>query len=253
LPRLALLIDAENVQLQLVEEIFAKASEFGTPVIRRAYACYTSSQVHSWRSSPYARIGVTPIHVPSVTKGKNAADISLAIDAMEIAMSGKADVVCIVTSDGDFSMLGHKLREHGVSVLGVGDQRSPDGWRGACDTFLLVDQPASPKKKSAAAENANKPLPPRMPMKELAAAVVDIMADRPTVALAVVGHDLKELDPHFTPKRYGFKNLSGLVGSLSHYGVALFQSEGEWFVRQKRHEAVADASELPEFVTAPAA
>lgn len=251
MPRLALLIDAENVQIKLVEEIFARASEFGTPVIRRAYACYTSSQVHSWRSSPYARIGATPIHVPSVTKGKNAADISLAIDAMEIALTGKADIVCVVTSDGDFSMLGHKLREHGVGVLGIGDERSPEGWRGACDRFLVVDKPAQSKPAPAAKAQAQAK-PPRMPMKNLAQTVLDIIGERPLAALSVIGADLRERDPGFSPKRYGFRNLSGLVSALSHYGVSLVEVEGECFVRSKAAQQDEVLDELPGFVTSPA-
>lgn len=251
LPRLALLIDTENVQLPLVGEIYAKACEFGSPVIRRAYACYTSHQANCWRNSPYARIGATPIHAPSVTKGKNAADISLAIDAIEIAITGKADVVCIATSDGDFSMLGHKLREYGVTVLGIGDRRSPEGWQGACDHFAIVDQTLDEKAIPLPDPDAA-PRPPRFPLKAVAKAILEIVDERPLVALSVIGTDLREIDPNFSPKRYGFKKLSGMVSSLAHYGISLVEAEGEHFVRRKERESIILPDEADERETAPA-
>lgn len=207
--RVALLIDAENVSSAVVPDIFGKASGFGRLVIRRAFASYASENVRGWRTSCYAGLGITPVHVPTVTKGKNAADISLAIDAMEIALTGKANVICIVSSDGDFSMLGHKLRESGVKVIGFGDSRSPAGWQGACDTFLFSEE-----RDVAMAEVADPDKNAKDAMRSLESVIRQLVGEKGEASLCSIGNALRDLEIGFTPKRFGFKKLSDLARNL---------------------------------------
>ena len=136
--RLAVLIDAENVPRNSMKAIMEEAAIYGTPTIKRIYGDWTSPNVGSWKSLLLEN-AVTPIQQYSYTTGKNSTDSAMIIDAMDILYEGKTDGFCIVSSDSDFTRLAIRLREAGMKVIGMGEQKTPVAFRVACDKFIYIE------------------------------------------------------------------------------------------------------------------
>ncbi len=136
--RLAVLIDAENVPRNSMKAIMEEAAIYGTPTIKRIYGDWTSPNVGAWKSLLLEN-AVTPIQQYSYTTGKNSTDSAMIIDAMDILYEGKTDGFCIVSSDSDFTRLAIRLREAGMKVIGMGEQKTPVAFRVACDKFIYIE------------------------------------------------------------------------------------------------------------------
>ncbi len=136
--KIALLIDAENVSRKYVKLILDEISEYGVVTYKRVYGDFASPGVSSWKNSlmDYA---MTPVFQINYTKGKNASDSAMVIDAMDILYSGRVDAFCLVTSDSDFTKLAIRLREAGMLVVGMGEQKTPGSLVAACETFKFLD------------------------------------------------------------------------------------------------------------------
>lgn len=135
--RIAVLVDGDNVPGAHAPEIQRVAQAHGTPQVMRVYL--DAQRPTAWHDAPGFRL----IHAG---QGKNASDLLMAIDAMELALSAKADRFIIVSSDGDFTHLAQRLREFGLSVIGLGDHKAPRHLRAACTTFTQL---ALPEKTSS--------------------------------------------------------------------------------------------------------
>jgi uncharacterized LabA/DUF88 family protein/Fe-S-cluster formation regulator IscX/YfhJ len=136
--RLAVLIDAENVPRNSMKAIMEEAAIYGTPTIKRIYGDWTSPNVGAWKTLLLEN-AVTPIQQYSYTTGKNSTDSAMIIDAMDILYEGKTDGFCIVSSDSDFTRLAIRLREAGMKVIGMGEQKTPVAFRVACDKFIYIE------------------------------------------------------------------------------------------------------------------
>ena len=136
--RLAVLIDADNVPRNSMKAIMEEAAIYGTPTIKRIYGDWTSPNVGAWKSVLLEN-AVTPIQQYSYTTGKNSTDSAMIIDAMDILYEGKTDGFCIVSSDSDFTRLAIRLREAGMKVIGMGEQKTPVSFRVACDKFIYIE------------------------------------------------------------------------------------------------------------------
>ena len=136
--KLALLIDAENISRKYIKLIMDELNEFGTPTYKRVYGDFTSCGVSSWKDvlRTYA---LTPILQYGYTKGKNSSDSAMIIDAMDILYSGNVNGFCLVTSDSDFTRLANRLREAGMLVVGMGEQKTPGSLVAACEHFKYLD------------------------------------------------------------------------------------------------------------------
>jgi len=137
-PRIALLIDADNVSAARLPGILAELAKYGTANIRRAYGDWTAPTLKGWtaRLHEYA---IRPIQQFSYSKGKNATDIALVIDAMELLYTQKLTAFCIASSDADFTPLVMHLRSAGQDVYGFGDRKTPEPFVNACTAFLYLD------------------------------------------------------------------------------------------------------------------
>ncbi|WP_368672132.1 NYN domain-containing protein [Parafrankia sp. Ea1.12] len=136
--RLAVLIDAENVPLWTVEPLLAEIARYGKAQVRRAYGDWTGS-LRSWKKT-LLELSIRPVQVFAAVKGKNAADLALAIDAMDLLHSGSVDGICLASSDSDFTRLAERIREGGLAVYGFGEEKKTNpGLPAACDTFVFVE------------------------------------------------------------------------------------------------------------------
>src|SRR3989440_11631177 len=138
LPRFAVLIDADNTSPQIAGGLFEELAKFGETSVRRIYGDFSCQPIRSW-SDILQKHAIDPYQQFSYTKGKNAADIALVIDAMDLLHSGRFDGFCLVSSDSDFTRLASRLREQGADVYGFGAQKTPESFRQACRRFVYTE------------------------------------------------------------------------------------------------------------------
>ncbi|MCI2048908.1 MAG: NYN domain-containing protein [Lachnospiraceae bacterium] len=136
--KIALLIDADNVSAKYIQGILSELSKYGKITIRRMYGDWSQDRLHGWLNC-FTAYSLAPVMQPNNTPGKNASDISLIIDAMDILYRGEADGFCIVSSDGDFNKLAQRLREAGKTVIGMGEKKTPESFRASCERFIFLD------------------------------------------------------------------------------------------------------------------
>ena len=136
--RFAVLIDADNVSVKYVKIILDEISKDGVATYKRIYGDWTNPALVSWKSTLLDN-SITPIQQYSYTTGKNATDSAMIIDAMDILYSGKVEGFCLVSSDSDFTRLAARLRESGMTVIGMGESKTPNSFIAACNKFKYLD------------------------------------------------------------------------------------------------------------------
>lgn len=150
---IALLIDAENISPKYIQVIFDELSLYGTPAYKRIYGDWTSPDMASWKKTLLEN-NLTPIQQFSYTQGKNASDSAMIIDAMDILYTKNCDGFCLVSSDSDFTRLASRLRESRMSVIGMGESKTPMAFKAACDIFRYLDVLFNAKAKGKAERTA---------------------------------------------------------------------------------------------------
>ena len=120
--RLAVLIDAQNISQQVLDRLFSTIETLGTPSVKRAYGDFSEPRMKCWETELSKR-AIQAIQQFNTTTGKNASDIALVIDAMDLLHTGRYDGFCIVSGDSDFTRLASRLRADGVFVYGFGGKQ----------------------------------------------------------------------------------------------------------------------------------
>ena len=151
--RLAVLIDGDNAPRDCLKSIMEEIAIYGTPMIKRIYGDWASQGLMSWKNSLLEN-AVTPKQQFAYTTGKNATDSAMIIDAMDILYTGKADGYVLVSSDSDFTPLAIRLRESGMYVLGIGEEKTPKAFVQACDKFIRIEVIRDRYKKTEKAAKA---------------------------------------------------------------------------------------------------
>lgn len=225
--RLAVLIDADNVQPTVIEALLEEVARFGEATVRRIYGDFTAPTSSSWKTF-LNRHSIEPVQQFAYTTGKNATDSTLIIDAMDLLYTRRFDGFCLVTSDSDFTGLAVRLREEGLQVFGFGEQKTPEAFRNACHKFILTEVLRAPDVRPAAAGSASVDSPPSAPQNS--AMAVAALVHHPSFPetflmealdksiddsgwshLGTFGSYLQKIQPDFDARLYGFKKLSDLV------------------------------------------
>jgi uncharacterized protein (TIGR00288 family) len=141
--RIALLIDADNSSAKKIDLILNELSAYGETSIRRAYGNWTKAGLKPWADVLHAR-AIRPVQQFDYSRGKNASDMAMVVDAMALLYNDDPDAFGIVSSDADFTPLVMHLREKGAAVYGFGERKTPEPFRSACTRFLFLDQLAEP-------------------------------------------------------------------------------------------------------------
>ena len=123
-PRLAVLIDADNASAQIATGLFEEIAKLGEASVRRIYGDFSGTRLKGW-TEILAQHAIMPHQTFAYTTGKNASDIELVIDGMDLLHSGRLDGFCLVSSDSDFTRLAARIRENGIDVYGFGEQKTP--------------------------------------------------------------------------------------------------------------------------------
>src|SRR3984893_18069454 len=154
--RLAILIDADNTSPRIAAGFFEEVAKFGEASVRRIYGDFSGQRLKSWVDI-LQKYAIDPYQQFAYTTGKNASDIALVIDAMDLLHSGRFDGFCLVSSDSDFTRLASRLREQGADVYGFGAQKTPESFRQACRRFIYTENLLPPQPVASGAEAAPKP------------------------------------------------------------------------------------------------
>lgn len=136
--RFAVLIDADNVSVKYIKIILDEISKDGIATYKRIYGDWTNPSLISWKSTLLDN-SIIPVQQYSYTTGKNSTDSAMIIDAMDILYSGRVEGFCLVSSDSDFTRLAARLRESGMTVIGMGESKTPNSFIAACNKFKYLD------------------------------------------------------------------------------------------------------------------
>lgn len=223
IPLLAVLIDADNTSPKYTKAIFDEIATLGEASVRRCYGDFSSQQMSGW-NKVQAEFGLVPHHQPANTVGKNASDIALVIDAMDLMHSGRFDGFVLVSSDSDFTRLASRIREQGLDVFGMGQMKTPDAFRKACKRFIFLENLAGPEDGPANREGSAKVT--AQAAKKMSAAKMREARDLVIKAmdsidqeddwytLGSIGQRLIAANPDFDTRSYGQRKLSDLVTAL---------------------------------------
>ena len=203
----ALLIDADNVSAKYIKPILTELSKYGIITYKRIYGDWTSTQHASWKDE-LLRNSITPIQQFSYTQGKNATDSAMIIDAMDV------DGFCIVSSDSDFTRLVSRLRESGKMVIGMGENKTPEPFRKACDKFTILENLLSDQEPAA-----EKEVHDQISKEKIADAIIKMVIENQNInkesGLGEIGSRLVSLYPDFDVRSYGYNMLSKFLEEFS--------------------------------------
>ena len=208
---LAVLIDADNTSAKHAQAIFDEIVKLGEANVRRIYGDFSGSRLSGWDGTIQS-LAILQHQQRSNSKGKNASDIALVIDAMDLMYKRTLDGVVLVSSDSDFTRLAQRLREEGLEVYGFGERKAVEAFRNACNRFIYVENLTEPDgEKGGDEEGAGKGTePPSRAVKTIATAI-EGSDDDGWANLSDIGKRILAAVPDFDPRSYGCRNLSKLV------------------------------------------
>jgi len=222
-PKLAVLIDADNASSSLVKELLEEVAKFGTATVKRAYGDWTGQQLTGWKDQ-LNRYAIQPIQQFAYTRGKNSTDASLIIDAMDLLYADNVDGFCIVSSDSDFTRLATRLRESRKVVYGLGERKTPEAFRAACDRFVFFEvlkRGGGSVESSAVDTEAIDDVPDLE--HSLRQAFDAVSRDEGWATVSSVGSYMAKNNPSFDTRLYGFRKLSDMLRKQ----VFIEQREGD--------------------------
>ena len=218
-PRLAVLIDADNASAKIVDGLFEEIAKIGEASVRRIYGDFSNPRSKGWADT-LSKHAIIPQQQFAYTTGKNASDITLVIDAMDLLHSGRFDGFCLVSSDSDFTRLAARIREQGVDVFGFGEQKTPESFRQACRRFVYTENLLTGAANSQDAASTSKPLqPPSAATPIIKKVITQMESEDGWVPLGEVGKQLANLASDFDPRTFGFRKLSDLVRRTNSFEI----------------------------------
>lgn len=238
--RIALLIDADNAPASKIDVILAELARHGIANVRRAYGNWKSTNLQRWESALHPN-AIQPMQQFALSTGKNASDMAMVVDAMDLLHSGRFDAFAIVSSDADFTPLVMRLRAQNMRVFGFGEGKTPLPFVKACSIFLFLEQLGTPDDDdgSSGSSEVARPAKPKTTkelrqdselLRLLRGAVSAATGDDGWSFLAVVGSHISN-QASFDPRNYGYPNLSSLVEAIDLFEL---RREGQRvFVREK--------------------
>jgi uncharacterized LabA/DUF88 family protein len=212
--KLAVLIDAENAQPSIVDGLMVEIANYGTSAVKRIYGDWTGPSLKGWKDV-LLQHSIQPMQQFAYTKGKNATDSAMIIDAMDLLYTGKFNGFCIVSSDSDFTKLASRLRESGLMVYGFGEQKTPAPFVSACDKFIYTEVlRAKTDEGKPIVKKSSSELKQDTKLVTLLRNAVEASSDESGWAhLAPVGSNIAKQSPDFDPRNYGYGKLGELVSA----------------------------------------
>ena len=227
--KFAVLIDADNSSVNSISSVLEEVAKYGIASVKRVYGDWSSESLKKWREVllPHA---ITPVQQFAYTSGKDATDMILIIDAMDLLYGGALDGFCIVSSDSDFTPLASRVRESGLVVYGFGRKKTPEPFKKACDKFISIENLITEEKEDRAntesknnvdlkkvsqidKEEGKQPID-KATLNLIYKAVKDNSDENGWTYLGAIGTYLSTVKPDFDTREYGYNKLSGLIKAL---------------------------------------
>ncbi|MDP8080095.1 NYN domain-containing protein [Phocoenobacter skyensis] len=238
-PKLAVLIDADNTPSSAITEIMAEIAKYGVASAKRIYGDWSSSHLKGWQDN-LLKHALIPVQQFAYTKGKDATDMQLIIDAMDLLYSDTFDGFCLLSSDSDFTPLAMRVRESGLTVYGFGRKTTPEAFRQACDRFFYIENlqekvteelKEGEREQPTTSEKSNKTRPTTQQIIEsslkslLYKAIKECINDNTGWAyMGDISNYLTQTQSDFDPRSYGYAKLSNMLKKLDslqfHYDEA---------------------------------
>lgn len=241
LKNIALLIDADNASAEGIDPVLTVMAELGQVNIRRAYGNWAKPALRRWAELTN-RYGIRPQQQFDLTKGKNATDMAMTIDAIDLLYQGKVDGFGLMSSDSDFTPLATRLRQDGLLVYGFGTAKTPEAFKTACTRFIEVealirtetadDQVGPiPSANVARGEPARSPVPAEV-IELLGKAVKAAKRDEEGYAALHEVGKIANNRSSFDARNYGFKRLIDLIRAGNHFQVKAVNGQ-PWIKRMR--------------------
>ena len=245
--RFAVLIDADNVSPKYIKYILDEVSDQGVATYKRIYGDWTDISKKSWKEQ-LLRYSINPIQQYSNTNGKNSTDSAMIIDAMDILYSGNVEGFCLVSSDSDFTKLAQRLRESGMFVLGMGEQKTPSSFRVACDAFKILEvisqneddiSPAiTAVSESSARYGVSQDEAPSITSKaEIERTVSRVLTENndhgKNTTLSEIGSILQKKFSEFDVRNYGYSKLSTFLESMN--DIEVLKTGHNYLVKERQN------------------
>jgi len=216
--RFALLIDAENISPRYANPILNELAKYGKVTYKRVYGDWTDPSSINWKTEALEN-SITPIQQFRYVQGKNASDSAMIIDAMDMLYTERLEGFCLVSSDSDFTRLASRLREAGMMVIGMGEKKTPQALRGACDIFTLLETLVDEDQEPEQADDEEKKDRSIVSITRLERDIIGIIRENEEknkrTGLGEIGSRLVKLYPEFDVRRYGYSLLSKFIDTFS--------------------------------------
>lgn len=238
--RLALLIDAENTSSKYIDAIISELKKYGVITYQRMYGDFTNSALADWHRKALNH-AIVPIQQPRYASGKNASDIMLVIDAMDILYQNNTDGFCIVTSDSDFTRLVNRLREEGMLVIGMGKSDASKTFIAACNEYKFLDKIIDEDVKDVDREesrgrgrayNGHDKDDSITPVGDIKSAINELIQQSENngehaMNLGSLKSNLQRLFPDFDERNYGYSSMRKFITEATKFkttqrGTAIF-------------------------------
>ncbi|MFK5914119.1 MAG: NYN domain-containing protein [Woeseiaceae bacterium] len=236
--RIALLIDCDNVSHNSIEGVLEELAKIGMVNVRHAHGDWNSSLLSGWieRLHPYA---IRPMQQFAYTKGKNATDAAMIIDAMDLLYSQNIDAFALMTSDSDFTPLVMRILESGLPVYGFGEKKTPQPFVDACSTFIYTENLGSEKEDKS--ENVKlTPMKSRAELRQdtglvklLRTAVEQTSEDDDWAHMSKVGHYISN-NSSFSSINYGYKKLGDLIRETELFDIEMRKNGTSMYIKDSR-------------------
>lgn len=240
--KLAVLIDADNAQPSIVDGLITEVAKYGTANVKRIYGDWTGTHLKGWKEI-LLQYSIQPVQQFRYTTGKNSTDSALIIDAMDLLYTRQFDGFCIVSSDSDFTRLASRIREAGLVVYGIGEEKTPKAFVSACDKFIFSEVlRAKEGEQQSLKQKTTSELKQDTKLVNLLRTAVEASSDDSGWAyLAPVGSNIVKQLPEFDPRNYGFDKLGELVKATQLFDLEVRATkDGQskaMFVKDKKKKA----------------
>ena len=239
--KLAVLIDADNAQPIIIDSLLAEIANYGVASVKRIYGDWTEPNLKGWKETLLEH-SIQPMQQFAYTKGKNATDSAMIIDAMDLLYTGNFNGFCIVSSDSDFTKLASRIRESGLLVYGFGEKKTPSAFVSACDKFIYTEVlRAKTDESEAIAKKPSAEIRRDAKLVSLLRNAVEASSDESGWAqLGPVGSNIAKQSPEFDPRNYGYGKLGELVTATKLFDIEERQvgtsNSKVLYVRDKRNK-----------------
>lgn len=232
--KIALIIDCDNAKADAIYGIMEELSKYGETSIRRAYGNWKGSNPWEEVLHPFA---IQPVQQFPYTRGKNATDLAMTIDAMEILFTENVDLFAIVSSDSDFTPLAMKLRAKSKQVIGFGEEKTPQPFIDSCNTFTYIDKFKKPTENDDSTSSIEKIDKNKLRgnskiMKAIREAINEKSDDDGWAEASAISQQINQL-VRLSPRSFGYTKWAQLIRATEYFGERK-NSKGQVFFKNKK-------------------